>query len=218
MGGCPSAWRAATRAIGVRRIKIIKGRGERPDYLPQSKTVWLAAREIQDRRHLIPFGWVLIEASAAGKPLAPLPDDLVRVLQGYEGDPRTWQQAGTLRREELRRRLEEAQVREEARRIAELHAEQEARAQAERLAKLGPEARALAELRNQFNQAQATGRREPGGSLANRLASLLKVAVDWGEAERKQLAAMAEEIYGFIGWGSGKKKSEKRGRIAALRN
>lgn len=202
---------------GVRNIKIIKGKGERPDYLPQSKTVWLAAREIQDRRHLIPFGWVLIEASALGKPLAPLPDDLVRAVQGYENDARTWQQAVTTRREELRRKLKKIQAQEVARRAAEHDAEQEAKAQAARLAKLGPEARSLVELRSQFDQARAAGRKEPGGALANQLAGLLKQAVDWGEAEREQLAALAEQIYGFIGWGSGKKKGEKKSRIAALR-
>lgn len=202
---------------GVRSIKIIKGKGERPDYLPQAKTVWLAAREIQDRRHLVPFGWVLVEASPQGTPLGSLPDDLVKVLEAYGAEAQTWRQAVTARRAELTRRLEEAQAREEARRAAALRAEQEAREHAERLARLGPEARALEELRDRFREAKTAGRREPGGSLANQLAGLLKAAVEWGEVERRQLAELAEEIYGFIGWGSGKKKTEKKARVDALR-
>ena len=50
---------------GVAQIKIMEGKG--PDGKPKSsnqsttKTVWLAAQTANDQKHLIPFGWALIE-------------------------------------------------------------------------------------------------------------------------------------------------------------
>lgn len=50
---------------GVAQIKIMEGKG--PDGRPKSsnqsttKTVWLAAQTANDQKHLIPFGWALIE-------------------------------------------------------------------------------------------------------------------------------------------------------------
>lgn len=50
---------------GVAQIKIMEGKG--PDGRPKSsnqsttKTVWLAAQTANDQKHLIPFGWALVE-------------------------------------------------------------------------------------------------------------------------------------------------------------
>lgn len=42
-------------------IKIIKGRGEKPDYLDHAKTLWLAGDERQIQTNLQPFGWLLLQ-------------------------------------------------------------------------------------------------------------------------------------------------------------
>jgi hypothetical protein len=71
-------------------------------------------------------------------------------------------------------------------------------------------------LREQFAADRAAGHKPAGGTLANRLAELLREAVSWKQAESAPLAALAEQIYGFVGWGSSKK--EKRARIEKLKD
>lgn len=46
---------------GVAQIKIMQGKGTPPIYQSTTKTVWLAAQTANDQKHLIPFGWALIE-------------------------------------------------------------------------------------------------------------------------------------------------------------
>lgn len=46
---------------GVAQIKIMQGKGTPPVYQSTTKTVWLAAQTANDQKHLIPFGWALIE-------------------------------------------------------------------------------------------------------------------------------------------------------------
>jgi len=46
---------------GVRNIKIMKGRDEKPEYLDAAKTLWLAADEKDQSTKLLPFGWLLVE-------------------------------------------------------------------------------------------------------------------------------------------------------------
>lgn len=50
---------------GVAHIKIMEGKGadgrQKSSYQSATKTVWLAAQTANDQKHLIPFGWALIE-------------------------------------------------------------------------------------------------------------------------------------------------------------
>ena len=46
---------------GVAQIRIMQGKGTPPIYQSTTKTVWLAAQNANDEKHLIPFGWALIE-------------------------------------------------------------------------------------------------------------------------------------------------------------
>ena len=69
---------------GVRDIKIIKGRGERPEWLPAAKTLWLAAEDPGQQQGLLPFGWLLIEPYQESE----RPPDLD--LSGFAGDLVDW--------------------------------------------------------------------------------------------------------------------------------
>jgi CRISPR-associated protein Csm5 len=42
-------------------IKIMGKQGQPPKYLPHTTTYWLAAQTADDRKHLIPFGWAILE-------------------------------------------------------------------------------------------------------------------------------------------------------------
>ena len=49
---------------GYAQIKIMAGKGQKPTFEAQTKTVWLAADDDKSTRSLLPFGWVLIEIDA----------------------------------------------------------------------------------------------------------------------------------------------------------
>jgi CRISPR-associated protein Csm5 len=43
-----------------RSIKIMKGRGQSPEYAEQATTLWLAADRKDQMENMQPFGWVFI--------------------------------------------------------------------------------------------------------------------------------------------------------------
>lgn len=51
----------AITIAGVRNIKIMGKRGEKPSYGPKSTTVWLASDAPKENSKLLPFGWAAIE-------------------------------------------------------------------------------------------------------------------------------------------------------------
>jgi hypothetical protein len=48
------------------------------------------------------------------------------------------------------------------------------------------------------------------------VASLKEAAQNWPAAESRELADLAEEIYGFVGWPASKKKRERQSQIGDL--
>ena len=105
---------------------------------------------------------------------------------------------------------------EDAARLTSLSEEAaKATARAE-LARLPPEQQALRALRERFEADQQRGAKAAaGGEAIDRLNQLLKEGLNWPVPARMELAALAETIYGYVGWGA--KKSERRQKIAALR-
>lgn len=51
---------------GVASIKIMGGKGTPPTFESTTKTVWLAAQNDDDQKHLIPFGWAVVEIDPQG--------------------------------------------------------------------------------------------------------------------------------------------------------
>jgi CRISPR-associated protein Csm5 len=197
---------------GVRNIRIMKGRGERPDFPDPAKTLWLASHERQAQRHLLPFGWLLVEPYRDPTELAPWPlEDTREALAG-------WRAGIAARQGGLRERAAEQQ-RREAQRLREQEAAQQAEeARAARLASLTAEQRKLEHLRELLARDRAANRKEAGGELANALVALLKEAeAAWTGPECVGLADLALEIYGFIGWPAAKKKQQRQAQIAAVR-
>lgn len=209
---------------GVRSIKINMGRDPRTGHtryedFATTKTVWLAAREIQQRRDLMPFGWLLVEAAPTAQGFADWPLGLTEQGLHEATAEAEWRAAVDARRRELRERLETERAREQAQRETE---ERQARAQAERdagLARLSPRGRQLESLRERLEQDRRANIRQAGGELAGQLVAVLKEAADaWPADDRAALADLAEEIYGYIGWPAGKKKRERQAQIQALRH
>lgn len=104
---------------------------------------------------------------------------------------------------------------EDAARLTSLSEDAAKAAARAELARLPPEQQALRALRERFETDRQREVRDAGGEAINRLNQLLKEGLDWPAPARVELAALAEAIYSYVGWGA--KKSERRQKIAALR-
>ena len=189
---------------GVRHIKIMKGRDEKPEYLDAPKTWWLAAEDKDQMRNLLPFGWLLIEVHPIEadipdwKPLkeacAPYLDDARRIVDKLQAKAVEIEQA-RLAAEAKQREAEEERQRqqEEAKRQAEEDAARQAH-----LATLTPQLRQVEEFK-----AQAQARKTQLGSakekpntgihtLAQQLAKSALEGADWSVDEKRALAEAIE--------------------------
>lgn len=204
---------------GVRSIKIMGGRGEKPQFLEAPKTVWLAAGDIQQRTEMLPFGWVLVEAAASGRPLPTWPQTLRDALATLaDVEAAAWGERIHERRTTLRAVVAERNVRERQRAEAAAREAQAEQAKAERRANMSDEALKLEDLRERFAQDRAAGRKEKGGELADQLLVTLKEAEQqWSGSVCAELANLAEEIHGYIGWPAKKKKDARKQLIAVVR-
>jgi CRISPR-associated protein Csm5 len=198
---------------GLRNIKIMKGKGERPEYLDAAKTVWLASNERQAQRNLLPFGWLLVEPHRDTGELAPWP------LETGDAGTGQWRTAIRARQAGLRAQAEDMNRREAARQREAEQAQREEEERAARLASLSEEARKLEHLRELLARDRAANRKEAGGELANQLVGLLKEAEEsWQGPDCAALADLAVAIYGFIGWPAAKKKRLRQEQIEAVRS
>jgi len=204
---------------GVRSIKIMGAKGERPKFMEAAKTVWLAAGDIQQRAEMLPFGWVLVESAPVGQPLPSWPAALREGLAEQAGTASNhWYQRTSERRAALRILATERKAREQQRAEEAAREAQAEQAKAERLANLSDEALKLEELRERLAQDRTAGRKEKGGELANQLLEVLKAAEQqWSGPVCAELADLAEEIHGFIGWPAKNKKQVRKDLIAAVR-
>lgn len=177
---------------GVRSIKIMKGRGQPPDWSPEgAKTVWLAAERDGERSGMLPFGWLIVEA-ASHPPIESLQHWCV-------AQPQT-QMA------EIRARLAAAQqaAAAEAQRQQQLEAERQARAAAEAAeqaaleaarALLSAEGKLIDEFVHSCRSRADNARKDPlnpGSGLYAEALRLSKAALaddsTWSAADRLQLA------------------------------
>ena len=198
---------------GLRNIKIMKGRGEPPEYLDEAKTIWLASHERQAQRHLLPFGWLLVEPYREGSELASWP------LEVADADTSAWRSAVRARQVGLREAVDQVRRTEEKRRWETQQAEREAAEREAMLAKLSEEARKIEQLRGLLARDRAVNHREKGGELANDLVGLLKEAEEsWQGADCTRLADLALEIYAFIGWPAARKKRQRQAQIKTVRS
>ena len=115
---------------GVAQIKIMQGHGQPAVIQGSTKTVWLAAEHESDQKHLLPFGWALVEidpqcdlpqlkawceAQAKGRP------DMVKLHMQFEADKAAAQRL----KAEM---VEQAAAREAAKQANEIACEQRAQA------------------------------------------------------------------------------------------
>lgn len=208
---------------GVRSIRINMGKDPatkktRYESLPEAKTVWLASRDIQARRDLLPFGWILVESAAPGATLAAWPAALGAGLGDFQTADADWSARARTRREALRAAAEQERERERQKREQAEQSAREEQARAARLASLSDEERKVEGLREHLQRDREAKRCEKSGELANGLVLLLKEAEkDWQGPVCVALADLALEIYGYIGWPGSKKKADRQALVEAVR-
>lgn len=201
---------------GVRSIRVMKRKGESPEYLPEAKTVWLASHELDDQRHLLPFGWVLVEMLEPDRTPPGWAEAEETRRWACEADA-AWLGQVRERREELGRRLKtELESRAKKRREQE-EAERREKERKARWKAMSAEERAVEELACWLEEDREAGRLQAGGRLASRLVELLRAADEsWNGPVCARLAELAEEIYRHIGWPA-KKKQARQEQIERLR-
>ncbi len=85
------------------------------------------------------------------------------------------------------------------------------------LAKMSPDQQRVHVLRTLLDTDRLINRPNPGGALMQQVAALLTEAHDWASDDREAAAALAEDAYGFHGWGKADKKRQRKQIIAGLR-
>jgi CRISPR-associated protein Csm5 len=189
---------------GVRHIKIMRGKEEKPIYLDQPKTLWLAAEDKDQMQNLLPFGWLLIEVHPIQSAIPDWPElrdacaphlaaarRLAERLQAKAAEIEQARQAAEARR--LAEEEEKRRQAEEDRRQAEIVATRQAR-----LASLSPNQRQVEDFINQAQarKSQLGNAREKANTglhtLAGQLAKAALESADWNAEEKRALAEAIE--------------------------
>ena len=181
---------------GVRKIRIMKGKGQQPEQAAEAKTWWLAAGEKDQRSDLLPFGWVVVEIVEGEVGLSAWPA-LESLCQPNREAARVFVEREQLRLEQ--REQSRAHRREEllaAQQAAEA-AEAEAAAEADRRANLSENQLKLERLL--VCMSPANRGRGPGDQLYNALRELLLAGVELDLADREELHATAIQVFEHLG-------------------
>jgi CRISPR-associated protein Csm5 len=87
---------------GVRRIRIMQGRGRPDTHEAEAKTLWLAGDDPRASDGLLPFGWVLVEITPQGSEPRPWTES----FEAYHQPFREWRARLDTRLREIRLRTE----------------------------------------------------------------------------------------------------------------
>lgn len=187
---------------GVRNIKIMKGKGEKPEYLDTAKTLWLAADEKDQSANLLPFGWLLVELHPMSTEVAAWPE-LKAACEPHLAAANAFKDKLATQQIRLEQANAEAEARrrdeEEQARLAAEEETQRLRDEADRqarLAALTPNLRRIEEFRTAFaaRAEQLRGGKDRQNTdyylRAQKLAQDALEGADWN-AEEKCAAADA---------------------------
>ncbi len=200
---------------GVRTIRVMRGKKEKPVWEPEAKTLWLATGSHQDKRYLRPFGWLLVEMTEPDENPPTWPEAEALLEQYTEASSRWLEKVHACQAE-----LTEKQ--RNAREQAELRAREEAEArrrQAEeerRKAAMSPEERQIEALRALFEKEKAQGRLAPQGPVSEQRLKLLKAALEWEDPQaRCQAGRLLEMIARELNWPK-KRRDEAKSQVRRL--
>ena len=189
---------------GVAQIKIMQGRGQPAVIQSTTKTVWLAAERETEQKHLLPFGWAIVE-------IDPQEDDSPQLKAWCTAESKGQPDMAAKRREfeagkvAAAKRKIELQQEADAREAAKLAEQIATQQRDEALANMTIQAREVELLRSKCQELET---RLTGGSNYKKLTAdankpglyqdataLVKKAVEsknWSAADKKDLADMLE--------------------------
>ena len=200
---------------GVRSIRIMKGKGQNPSWEPEAKTIWLASGDLQDKRHLRPFGWLLVEMSEPEEtpPSWPAAEQLAK---RFHNEMQSWLAGVRSSQQQMEKkvRAERERAQQQAREAAvEATAENE---RARRLASMSEEERLIEAVRNLLERDRQTNRRQAGGELNQKRLELLEAALTWADPSlRGQAADLLADTARWLPWARKRKQEigEKLGKL-----
>ena len=214
---------------GVAQIKIMGARGQKPTFESTTKTVWLAAENESERKHLLPFGWALVEIDPGEQEFGQLKSWCESQSSGRPDMGQLRKQFELEKARDLQRKSElaaEAATRE-LNRLAEI---QMLEKRAEELARMSPQARSIEEWRQicQDLEAKIVGGNfkkqnysagNPG-PIYQEAAKLVRMALESGEWSSNDKAALADTLEQWMPkvitpWDA--KDQRKKLKLAALR-
>ncbi len=213
---------------GVANIKIMGAKGQPPTFESTTKTVWLAAEREDEQKHLLPFGWAVVEIDpqegdcpqleswcteqSRGRP------DMAKIRQQFDAD----KQAAVKRKAEL---AAQAAQREAARQAEKLAAAQREQA----LANMSAQDQQIETLRQACED--RVKQMPPNGNFkkqaadmvkaglfqeANTLVTLALASPEWTASDKLALADVLENWLAKVvtPW---EKDQRKKLKLAALR-
>ncbi len=213
---------------GVTSIKIMGAKGQPPTFESSTKTVWLAAEREDEQKHLLPFGWAVVEINpqygdspeleawcaeqAQGRP------DMAKIRQQFEAEKQT---ALTLKAE----LAAQAAQREAARLAEQLAATQREQALAQ-MSEQGKQTETLRQAcENWAKQMQPHGNFKKQAADAgkagffqdaNKLVTQALASPEWTAHDKAALADMLETWLPKV-VGPWEKDQRKKLKLAALR-
>lgn len=214
---------------GVASIKIMGAKGQPSTFESSTKTVWLAAELEDEQRHLLPFGWAVVEidpqegdapelqawcvAQAQGRP------DMAKIRQQFEAE----KQAALSRKTELA--VQAAQI-EAARQAEQMAASQREQA----LAKMSAQGRLIEALRHDceawllkmpphgnYKKQVADPGKAGFFQNASKLVTQALASSDWTAQDKAALADMLETWLPQVIAPWDAREQRKKLRFAALR-
>lgn len=184
---------------GVASIKIMGAKGSPPTFESTTKTVWLAAQNDNDLKHLVPFGWAVVEIDPQGD----CADLQAWCAQQHQGRPSMAAIRAQLAEERAKAEAEKARLQAQAEALAvqqQAQRQQEAeRAQAlvQRMASLSPNQQWVEtfanELRSQHEKFPKL-REKPHGTWHNKAKDLMKAALDAGDWSTDDKASLCQAV------------------------
>ena len=186
---------------GVASIKIMGGKGQPPSFESTTKTVWLAAQTEGAQKHLIPFGWAVVEIDPQGD----CPELQAWCQQQAQGRPSMAAMRAQLAQQRTQAEAEKTRLHAEAQaKAAAQEAERQALEQrAQALSTLSPQGQEIEKLRQacadwaaklpphgNFKKQPADANKPGLYQDALRLVKTALESANWSAAERLALAEM----------------------------
>jgi len=188
---------------GVRHIKIMGAKGEKPSYKELPTTYWLAGDAKNARQGLLPFGWVLLQ-----RPGCELPETEAFIKEQAKD--------AYILAEGEKQRLIEREEKEKEIKIKREQDEAKAKTQAEEEAQKKQQWAAMSDTQREINllqQRMHSGEGKGQGAsaqLATDLTALIHQATEeWDAADRLELKQAAIQLYLHMGVDSKKNKKAK---------